>query len=215
MTHAASELDRFIEDLKATGLEHRAKRTGDAAPDVTLPDALGREVRLSQLWRKGPLIVLFYRGGWCPYCNTELRTWQQHLSSIRAMGTQIVAISLETPDNSLRTAQKNSLAFPVLSDVRLEAANGFDIAFSLAPELVDLYGAGNATQPILNASGQWVLPIPATFVVDCAGAIQLADVDVDFRRRALPPQVLEVAAHALKSSPCLGQGDDRRGAVQA
>lgn len=215
MANAASELDRFIEELRATGLEHRAKRAGDAAPDAALPDAMGRVVRLSQLWSRGPLVVVFYRGGWCPYCNTELRTWQQNLRSVLAVGAQIVAISLETPDDSLSTAQKNGLEFPVLSDVKLDAANGFDIAFSLAPELVDLYGAGSATQPVLNASGQWVVPVPATFVVDCAGTIRFADVDVDFRSRASPPLVLQAAAQALRSSPCIGQEDDRKGALQA
>jgi peroxiredoxin len=197
MASASSALDGFIKELRATGIEERAKRVGDAAPDVGLPDASGRVVRLSDLWKPGPLVVVFYRGGWCSYCSEELRSWQGRLEALRAVGAQIVAISLESPDHALSTSERNRVAFPVLSDVALQAANGFDIAFTLPAELIDLYGAAGDTQPVLNASGEWVVPVPATFVVDSRGIIRFADVDLDFRRRADPSDVLRVAAGSI------------------
>jgi len=122
-------------DLKATGIESRALQVGDPAPDVTLPDALGRPVRLAELWQRGPLVLIFYRGGWCPYCNLELRAWQQHRDALAVLGASLVAISPQTPDKSLSTAQKNELAYPVLSDSALSAANGFGVAFEMPQAL--------------------------------------------------------------------------------
>jgi len=198
---SAEAVHSFLIDLRATGVQERALRVGDRAPNVTLPDALGRPVRLADLWARGPLVVSFYRGGWCPYCTSELRAWQQRLGELDALGATLVAISPQTPDNSLTTAQKNALAFGVLSDSNLEAANGFEVATTLAPELVDLYGVGGANLPVLNGNGHWVLPVPATFVIDTEGVIQFAHVDVDYRERAEPDDVLD-AVQRLSEVAC-------------
>ena len=176
--------------LRASGIEGTALKVGHAAPDVVLPNAMGSPVRLSSLWKTGPLIVLFYRGGWCPYCNLELRAWQQQLDAVARANAQLVAISPQTPDNSLSTQQKNELAFEVLSDSSLEAARGFGVLFDMPEALVALYsGAGNDL-PVLNGNGRWSLPVPATFVIDTAGIVQLAHVDADYRNRADPADVL-------------------------
>jgi peroxiredoxin len=176
--------------LKATGIESRARHNGDAAPDATLPDALGNPVRLPDLWKRGPLVVIFYRGGWCPYCNLELRAWQQRLGDLQRIGASLVAISPQTPDNSMSTAEKNALAYPVLSDSNLEAAHGFNIAFTLPPELIDLYGSLGNDLPVFNGNGQWVLPVPATFVIDTEGRIRFAHIEADYRERAEPADVI-------------------------
>ena len=86
-------------DLKATGIESHALQVGDAAPDVTLPDALGRPVRLAELWQRGSLVLIFYRGGWCPYCNLHLRGFQRVLPQLRELGAQVVAVSPQLPDS--------------------------------------------------------------------------------------------------------------------
>ncbi len=178
--------------LKSTGIESSALKVGDRAPGLSLPDAKGKQVSLNQLLEQGPVVVVFYRGGWCPYCNLELRAWQAHLAELNSLGTTLVAISPQTPDNSLSTAEKNALAFPVLSDSDLAAAHGFGIAFTLPPELVDLYSAVGNKLPELNGNGQWVLPVPATFVIDTSGVIQFAHVEADYRERAEPGDVLAV-----------------------
>lgn len=181
-------------DLRATGIEARALQVGSLAPDLTLPDALNRPVRLSTLWAQGPLVLVFYRGGWCPYCNLELRAWQQQLTDLQRLGAQLVAVSPQTPDNTLTTAEKNELAFPVLSDSALEAATGFGVAFEMPPELIELYSRVGHDLPVLNGNGRWVLPVPATYVIDVNGRISFAHVEADYRRRAEPHGVLAAVA---------------------
>jgi peroxiredoxin len=178
--------------LKSTGIESIALKVGDGAPSISLPDAKGEQVSLNHLLELGPVIAIFYRGGWCPYCNLELRAWQAHLAELNSLGATLVAISPQTPDNPLSTAEKNALAFPVLSDSELAAAHGFGIAFTLPPELVDLYSSVGNNLPELNGNGQWVLPMPATFVIDKSGVIQFAHVEADYRERAEPGDVLVI-----------------------
>jgi peroxiredoxin len=177
--------------VRATGIERTALQVGTPAPDLTLPDATGKPVRLAELWSQGLLVLVFYRGGWCPYCNLELRAWQQQLDALRARGANLVAISAQTPDNSLSTAEKNALAFPVLSDSALAAAEGFGIAYELPPELVKLYGQAGNDLPTLNGNGRWVLPVPATYVIGRDGRILQAHIEADYRRRAEPKEVLD------------------------
>ena len=93
-------------ELRASGIESSALQVGSPAPDLTLPDALNRPVRLSELWARGPLVLIFYRGGWCPYCNLELRAWHQRLPELQRLGAHLIAVSPQTPDNSLYTAEK-------------------------------------------------------------------------------------------------------------
>jgi peroxiredoxin len=174
----------------ATGIAARAKRAGELAPDVILPDAFGKPVRLADLWRNGPLVIVFYRGGWCAYCNLQLRAWRQLESELARLGATLLAISPQTPDNSQSTAEKNELAFTVLSDSALEAANGFGIAFTLHPDLVDFYGSVGTDIPVLNGNGLWVLPVPATYVIDRTGIIRFALIDEDVRQRAEPRGVI-------------------------
>ena len=176
----------------ATGIAGRARRAGDAAPDVTLSDEDGRRVRLSDLWRDGPLVIVFYRGGWCSYCNLQLRAWQREAGELARLGARLVAISPQTPDNSTKTAEDNQLAFTVLSDSDLEAANGFGLAFTLHPDVVEYYGSVGTDIPVLNGNGQWVLPVPATYVVDSSGRIRFALIEEDLRRRAEPREILSV-----------------------
>ena len=178
------------EQLRASGIEATALKVGQRAPDVVLPNALGQPVRLSSLWKTGPLIVLFYRGGWCPYCNLELRAWQQHLEAVAQANAHIVAISPQTPDNSLSTQQKAELTFEVLSDSSLEVARGFGVLFDMPEALVALYSGSGNDLPVLNGNGRWSLPVPATFVIDTNGIVQLAHVDVDYRNRAEPADVI-------------------------
>lgn len=186
--------------LKATGIERSALQVGDHAPDVTLPDALGRPVRLAQQWRDGPLVVVFYRGGWCPYCNLELRAWQRQLDALRELGGRLAAISPQTPDDSLDTAQKNALAFDVLSDSSLAAAQGFGVAFEMPPDLVALYRGVGHDLPQRNGNGRWALPVPATYVVGTDGRILYAHVEADYRQRAEPADVIAALRAAITRS---------------
>jgi AhpC/TSA family len=116
---ALSVMDAETEALPATGIERRALRPGAVAPDFMLPDAQGRCVRLQTLLCQGPVILVFYRGGWCPYCNLHLRGFQRALPEFQQFAAQIVAISPQLPDNSLSTQEKDELTFAVLSEFLL------------------------------------------------------------------------------------------------
>jgi peroxiredoxin len=193
-------MEAATRELKASGIEQRARRAGDAAPAaLMLSDATGRTVSLADLWQRGPLVLTFYRGGWCPYCNLALRAWQRELPALQRLGANLAAISPQTPDNSLSTAEKNELAFPVLSDSKLAASDAFGITFTLPPELVELYrGVGNEL-PVVNGNGQWALPLPATYVIDRQGRIVFAHVEADYRERAEPGDVMLAVAEAARA----------------
>lgn len=181
--------ERGIEELRAEGLERDALKAGELAPDFTLPDATGKPVSLSERLRDGPLVLKFYRGGWCPYCNLELRAYQQALALLRSLGAQLLAVSPEAPDNSLSTIEKNSLAFPVLSDAGGSVAAAYRLAFRLSDELKEIYRSRGRDLAQWN-DGDWTLPVPGTFVIDRSRRIALAHVDADYRSRLDPSAVI-------------------------
>jgi peroxiredoxin len=177
-------------ELAASGIAQRALKAGDHAPDFRLPDARGGYVRLKDLLATGRVVLSFYRGGWCPYCNLELRALQKTLPEITRLGAKLVAVSPQTPDESLSTAEKNALAFPVLSDVGSAAAKSFGVAYDLAEELRPTYARFGHALPEKNGDDTWVLPIPATYVIGMDSTIALAFVDVDYRNRLEPTEIL-------------------------
>ena len=174
----------------------RSKRWGDAAPGVTLLDASREPVSLAKLWRSGPLIVVFYRGGWCSYCSQHLRAWQEHQDSLRRLDAGLVAECPQTPDHLLDMQNANGLSFPNLSDSALEAANGFEIACYLPPELVDMFAYLGTEVPVFNAGAQWVVPIPASFVIGRGGIIRFARIEADYKKRTPPAEVIRFIEEA-------------------
>jgi peroxiredoxin len=181
-----------ISDLVAHGLSALALREGDVAPDFSLPDAHGHMVALKTLLDRGPVVISFYRGGWCPFCNLELRGLQRVLPEIVQMGASLVAISPQLPDNSLSTQEKNQLTFPVLSDVGNIEAKRFGIVFTLPTALVDANRAiGRELVEINGETGAAQLPMPATFVLDKSGVIRLAFVEEDWSKRLDPDIVID------------------------
>jgi peroxiredoxin len=146
--------------------------------------------------KDGPEVLSFYRGGWCPYCNLELRALQKALPDFIALGASLIAVSPQTPDQSLSTAEKNNLAFAVLSDTSSSIAKAYGIAFNLAEELRPIYK--KIGQALPDRNGSWVLPLPATYVIDRSGIISFAYVDVDFRNRLEPATIATLAALARR-----------------
>jgi len=189
---ALAVMDAETSRLAASDLASHALKIGDTAPDFILPDAHGLPVRFYSLLARGPVVIVFYRGGWCPYCNLHLRGFQRALPQLQELGAQMVAISPQLPDNSLSTQEKNELAFPVLSDVGNKVARQFGIVFELNDELLQLYRQfGHALEEANGESGKRELPVPATFLADHQGIIRLAHVDVDYTRRMDPDEVIE------------------------
>jgi peroxiredoxin len=186
--------ERAAEALTASGIEDRVLREGDTAPDFELPDALGRPVRLADLRAKGPVIVSFYRGQWCPFCNLELRGLQRALGEVESAGATLVAISANTPDVTMSTVEKLELEFPVLSDYDNLVAKQFNLVYEMIPENIEMYLDQDRDIGTLNGTGKWELPIPATYVIDRDGIIRYAFVDLNHRRRAEPSEVAAIAA---------------------
>jgi peroxiredoxin len=179
-----------IEELRASFALERAIRTSDRAPDFTLPDPQGRNVSLGALLEVGPAVVTFYRGGWCPYCNIQLRAYQAMLPEMTALGARLVAISPQLPDGSLSTAESNELTFAVLSDVGNRVARTFGLVWSLPEELRAALRSNNRALPGINGDDSWELPVPATYVVARDGGVALAAIDVDYRNRLEPDAIL-------------------------
>jgi len=179
-----------IADVDAAGVPAAALAVGDSIPRFTLPDALGRQVAIADLIESGPVVISFYRGGWCPYCNLELRALQGRLPELRNLGATLVAISPELPDRSLSTVDKNELTFPVLSDVGNRVAREFRLVHPIAPEVV-AYQLGNGNDvAAFNGAEVAEVPLPATYVVDRTGRVEYAFVSADYTRRAELDDVL-------------------------
>ncbi|MGY3452603.1 peroxiredoxin-like family protein [Bradyrhizobium sp. USDA 4353] len=177
-------------------LADRAIQQGATFPALALPNHKGGITDLAPLIAESAIIVTFYRGGWCPYCNLELRAYQALLPEIAARRARLVAVSPETPDNTLTTAEKNALAFDVLSDTEGRLADALGIRYELSAPIKALYQKFGHDLPVHNGDGRWSLPIPATYVVAKGGRILLAHVSPDYRTRLEPEAGLAALATA-------------------
>jgi peroxiredoxin len=190
---------KAVQDVAASGLTERALGVGDLIPAITLPDPTGRVIDVSQSFAETPLVISFYRGGWCPYCNLELRALQSRLPEFSRLGAALIAISPELPDRSLTTAEKNDLTFTVLSDPQNCLAKAFGLVHRIDPRVVAFQGANGVDVAAANGQEVAEVPVPATYVTDRAGRIQYASVDADYTRRADPEEI--VAALAAQQTP--------------
>jgi peroxiredoxin len=191
--------EQGIEEVRKSGVIEKALKVGDRAPDFALPDATGKTVKLSELLARGPVVVTWYRGGWCPYCNIALRGFHKSLPEIRSAGASLVAISPETPDNSLSTAEKNHLDFEVLSDRGSKVARAYGVSYKIPKVIADQF-KGRLDLAKYNGDDSGELPLGVTYVIDRNGIIRYAFVDADYRKRAEPSDVL-AALRGLNKKP--------------
>jgi peroxiredoxin len=181
---------KATEDLKASGMA-TGLNVGDKAPNFTLQDPSGKDVSLYEQLEKGPVVLTFYRGAWCPYCNLELKAYQSVVADIHAAGAELIAVSPQTPDNSLTMKEKHDLQFPVLSDINSETIKAYNLLFELPDYLIEIYNTFGLDVPGHNGEDSWTLPVPATFIIDQEGIIRIANVDPDYTKRMEPSQVVE------------------------
>ena len=185
------------EDLVASGIAEQSASAGSAAPAFSLPNVHGEPVASESLWAEGSTVISFYRGGWCPYCNIELRALQERLPEIEALGARLVAITPETPDNALTTQEKNEIAFEVLSDGGNQVASAFGLTFRLPDAVNDLYkGQFGIDIEASNGEASQTLPVPATFVIGKGGKVLKAFVDADYTKRAEPDEIIAALKEA-------------------
>ncbi|WP_137226985.1 peroxiredoxin-like family protein [Shewanella sp. MEBiC00475] len=185
-------VDDIIEQAKVFQQGNSAIDLGQKAPDFSLPNSDGQSISLIDLLQQGPVVVTFYRGSWCPYCNLQLRALQARLADIQALGAQLVAISPQVPDGSMTKDEMNNLDFFVLSDQDAKVASQYGVAWEVPAFLSQHMRVDRKLdlEAINNGNGS-VLPIPATFVIDRDGVVTWRYVDVDYRTRSEPDDIIE------------------------
>ena len=179
-----------IDELSQTTIIENALKTGDPIPRIQLSNAKGELVDVQELLQKQKLVLTFYRGGWCPYCNLELKALENALSEFEAKGAGLIAISPELPDNSLTTVEKNELSFEVLSDVNNQVAEAFNLVFTLPDSLQTLYKKFKIDLDSNQGNTSQQLPIAATYVIDQDGIITYHFLQEDYKLRADPTEIL-------------------------
>lgn len=181
-------LDSFLADLEETLPRNRPLGPGDEIEPFVLANAAGRSVSSTDLMVRGPLVVVFYRGAWCPWCNLQLKALQDNLDEIHELGAQLVAISPMTPDNTLTFAEKKGLTFEVLSDQGFQVARSFGLVYELKPAMQAFHEAIGVDLAQFNGDSGLELLTPATYVID--DGVVVARVEVDFRNRMDPLEVI-------------------------
>ncbi|RAR46798.1 peroxiredoxin-like family protein [Flavobacterium lacus] len=174
--------------VKESGILENAKQNGDVAPDFTLNNALGEPVQLSEYLKKGKVVLTWYRGGWCPYCNLTLNALQEELANFKKQGANLIALTPELPDESISTSEKNNLQFEVLSDLGNKVANQYGIVFQLTDVVAEMYNDSFALNKH-NGDASNQLPLAATYIIDENGKIIYSFLDADYRNRAEPSEL--------------------------
>ena len=182
-----------IKELEESQLAETSLNKGKHIPDIILPNATEKQISINEILKNGKkVIIAFYRGGWCPYCNLELKALQDVLSKIEAKNAVLVAITPEIQDNSLSTIEKNKLTFEVLTDKNNELAKKFNLVYQIPKELNDIYLSFGIDLEKSQNNTQRELPIAATYVIDTSGKIIYDFVKADYKKRADPKDILKV-----------------------
>lgn len=168
-----------------------ALRGGAQMPSFELKDSTGRSVKSSDLLKEGNIVLVFYRGAWCPFCNLYLHKLQTRLADISAAGGKLVAVSVENPDASMAIAKKNEVQFTVLSDPNLDTAKKFGIVYNLSPDLDKAYRDYGLDIAKHNAMARPELPLAVTYVIDKTGKITYAYIEADYKKRAEPDVIID------------------------
>ncbi len=192
-----SEVDSTVSDTFQKGIDElvenqissNALHQGDYSIDFMLKDAAGNTVSLKEKLKQGRVVLTWYRGGWCPYCNLTLRNLQSFIPEFEKRNTQLVALTPELPDHSLTTKEKNELTFDVLTDINNEVARKYGLVFKVSDEVNSFYKKFHDLLDFNGGSGD-ELPLTATYVIEQNGLISYSFVDVDYRKRAEPAEIV-------------------------
>ena len=171
-------------------------KVGDTAPDFTLQDAFGKKVSLSEELKKGPVVVTFYRGSWCPYCNLQLRAYQKNIKQFQKYGATLIAITPQQPDRSKDQLKKTPLDFEIVSDLDSKVAKDYKLFFKVPEALSKLYKERyDIDLEYFNGKDRKELPVPGTFIIDRNGVIQSAFAKVDYTARMEPQAIIDALAN--------------------
>ena len=186
-------IQHFAEKTLKLDIENKALSEGDKAPNFKLRNATGLNIELREVLNTKPVVLTFYRGIWCPYCNAELRGIQRELPEIKALGAEVIAISPQLPEQSLGVKERNSIDFEVLSDIGNKIAKNFGLVFELENEILALYKEKfDLNLELFNGTeGKSQLPVPATYVISQDSTIQKAYINSDYTKRLDPQDIVE------------------------
>lgn len=184
-------MEKATEELAHSEILKSALKNNDTLPEFKLKNAFGEERSLSKLLKNGPVILVFYRGSWCPYCNIQLNDYQERIDLIKKAGAQLVAISPEKADLTASYVKEKSLGFEVLSDVDNHYAKSLGLVFKLPADLKALYLSNGIDLDKSQGNKNWELPIAATYLVGVDRKILYSFLDVDYRKRAELSDILK------------------------
>jgi peroxiredoxin len=186
----ARRLERMAARLVGVGIGAGAPKPGELAPAFTLPDAAGRAVSLEATLAEGPVVLAFFRGGWCPFCTITLRGLAQAWPRLRRAGARVLAVSPAGRRHAQEASDCNGLPFPVLTDHGNAVARQYGLVFALEPEEQALYAQFGHDIPAINGVPEWELPIPAGFVIDRDRLVAHAQVDPRANHRLEPAEAI-------------------------
>jgi len=189
---AMALMHEAIETLRQSGLADRAIKTGDRAPGFDLPELAGDRVQLSDALQNGSVVVTFYRGAWCPYCNLEMLALQQALSDIEQAGGRLLAITPELPEHADQTREQCGITFSLLHDRDNSVAKEYGLVFTLPEKLRPVYEGFGIDLVASQGNTRFELPLPATYIIRSDGVVAHAFVDVDYTKRCEPEEIIEV-----------------------
>ena len=184
------DIATFFEQLLSSDIAENALKTGGQATDFTLLNAVGQTVSLKDYLNKGPVVLSFYRGGWCPFCNLEFAALHNILPQIKSLGATLIGISPETPDTSLSTVEKHQLQFEVLSDEGNQIASQYGLVMSVSEKMRPHYFKWGFDLPALNGDESYELPLPATYIISTDGNIHACYINKDYTQRMEPEDII-------------------------
>lgn len=187
-------MDETTEKLRKSKLTDKALKVGHKAPQFALRNSHGKLVSLKSLLKNGPVILTFYRGSWCPYCNAQLAAYQKNIGEFRKRGATLVAVTPEKPDLTALTQDNKKLEFDILTDDDNKLARKFGLVFGLPAELKEIYREFGIDLAKSQGNPDWKLPVPATYVISKTGKIVYAYLDVDYTHRADPQDIISALA---------------------
>ncbi|WP_196893436.1 peroxiredoxin-like family protein [Aureivirga marina] len=173
--------------LKDSGIENSILKVGDFSPEFTLPNQNNEKISLSDLLKKGPVIITFYRGTWCPYCNTDLNYLKRYKPEFDALNAHLISISPQIIKYNKQIVERHKLNFDVLSDLGNVVANKFGLTWQMKDPLKSLYTKTFDIQiPKYNGDDSWTLPIPARFIIGTDKIIKYVEYSIDYTNRPNP-----------------------------
>lgn len=184
-------MSQATEKLRATGIEQKAKKKGDKYVDFVLLNQRHEKIQLKQVLKNRPVILTFYRGGWCPYCNEQLQDYQARLGDIKKRNARLIAVSPDRPTSSQDKTSAREIEFDVLSDPDNQVAEKYNLVFEVGLDVQDVYRGFGIDLEKAQGNNRWRLPVPATYVISKKGEIIYSFVDVDYKKRAKVDDILK------------------------